>query len=480
MACEGCDLGLARAEMSVLLFVLQCAIDNAADKITGGNSGGDEESGLGEAAVSALGDDMGIRKDAEREARTTQAWRMVRLGQLLPARGVGVGGGTAGVEGRYAGGSAAPSTRVSGEASGRELLDGEMRREEMREAEELWHGQSVLHKAAYQVQKERRESRVQWQAGTMAQHKGRAEWKGAEQLRAELMLAHLGLQMAVGMLQRTQQRLVLWLEGSRESTACQHATAAATAAQRMSVVLPCTGILTPAPAIAHVQHKVGLWWARWSARLTPLLHSLHHLHSNAMPVADSHLPRLHAAFSLLSASFHRRLSSSYSASSSCQLDDMALPWAKGVALEPLVSTGKSGEMDGWRAVKVVAGVWTREYASWLNGAKRVACNGAGINGFPAASLPLCQSSSPPPSGGAFPLVAACYDALLFSLCHHPIPLCHSSPPPVHLPSASTSSSCLRFAQSPIPHPSNPQSQPAPHAAATSICPCSSAEHVPAI
>ncbi|CAI5956689.1 unnamed protein product [Closterium sp. NIES-64] len=400
MACEGCDLGWARVEMSVLLFVLQCAVDDAGDGSSGSDSGGGEESGSGEDEVIAPGVDMRMLKDAEREARISQAWGMVRLGQLLPAHGVEAGGGMAGGEA----GRTFPHAGVSGEASGRELLGGEMRREEMREAGELWHGQNVLHKAAEQVQREGRESNVRWQAGTEALQKGHAEWKGAEQLQAELMLCHLGLQMAVRMLQRAQHRLMLWLEGNTEA----HATAARTAVQRLSAALPWT--LTSAPAIAHVQHKVGLWWARWSARLTPLLRSLHHLHRNAMPAADSHLPRLHAAFSLLSTSFHRRLSSS--ASSSCQLDDMALPWAKGVALEPLSSTGRSGEMEGWRAVEVVAGVWEREYASRLNGAKRVACNGAAMSHAPiitsqghTSAVPTAPvASQQPPCPSAHPLV----------------------------------------------------------------------------
>ncbi|CAI5525016.1 unnamed protein product [Closterium sp. Naga37s-1] len=368
MACEDCDLGWAKVEMGVLLFLLQ---HYSFDGSTGGGSGVDVSSS-GEAAVSAPGDDKGMRKDVEREARISQAWRMVRLGQMLHAGGVEAGGGTAGGQAGCAGGGSVASAGVSGEVSGCELLGAEMTREEMIEAGELWHEQNVRRKAAEKAERERRESQVQWQEDMVAQEEGcETEWKGAEQLRAELMLAHLGLQVAVRMLQHAQQRLVLWLEGRTESTARWHAAAAAgTAAQRLSAALPCTGTLTRVPAIAHLQHKVALWWARWSARLTPLLGSLHYLQCNAMPAADSSLPHLHAAFSLLSASFHRRLSSS------CQLDDMALPWAKGVALEPLASTGRSGAMEGRRAVEVVAGVWEREYASRLNGAKQVACSGA--------------------------------------------------------------------------------------------------------
>ncbi|GJP39593.1 hypothetical protein CLOM_g23947 [Closterium sp. NIES-68] len=422
MACEGCDLAWGKVEMSVLLFVLGFNSDAAdADVDAGGSDAADADVDAGgsdgaDAAGSGANGERGFRvgspgecvseeaqdearsavacgsceelgraKHLDREARVSQAWRMVSKGVMLPAGCMERGGQMAGGTSR---------------ASGLRGLMGQITGEDVKEEVELWEGVEVLRKRSEQVQREWRG--LEQSEGT--EQRGRVEWwKRAEQLRVEFMLAYTGLQVSLRLLKWGQQCFIHWLEhfsaeqhGNRTCIpssphACMTTAAAAegaTPTKKASALAstaasadygtvkakpdaarlrPCT---LAAPPISLLHHKVSLWWWRWARRLAALLPSLHQLCRQSMPAADSHLPRLHTAFFLLSASFHRRI-----LSSSCQVDDMALAWVRGGELEGLSSTGRSGEMEGRKAVAAVTGAWEREFDKRLVETKRVVCDG---------------------------------------------------------------------------------------------------------
>ncbi|CAI5518321.1 unnamed protein product [Closterium sp. Naga37s-1] len=451
MECEGSDLAWAKVEMSVLLFVIELhsdaadGADNADDSaaaasVAAGGDGGISgkagcpdrrvseatDQGAGSAAMCASCVELGRAKSAEREARVSQAWMLVSRGQMLPAGRMEIGPQSAAVN--------SGESRFRGVE--RQMVVNELSKAELREVEELWEGGDVLRKGSEQVWRERRaeSSGMEQRDSRGGEQKGRVEWKGAEQLRAELMLAYTGLQESLCLLQWGQRCLLHYLEehfsaephsncprrepAAHASQPAANATAAATAS---TAALASRGVTIsaaaaaaalqacnlPAPSLSLLHHKAALWWWRWARRLASLLPALHHLHNHSMLKSDSHLPHLHALFSLLSTTFHRHILSS--SSPSCQIDDMGLAWARGEKAERLSSTGRSGKMEGKQAVKAVKGVWEKEFEKRLEDTRRVVFDG----------VQLCSSA-----------LISCSDKVTMATCKHHMST--ASEPPLSL------------------------------------------------
>ncbi|CAI7874784.1 unnamed protein product [Closterium sp. NIES-53] len=419
MECEGSDLAWAKVEMSVLLFVLELHSDAAdaahnadgSDGAAAASADGEitckagcldwhvseaTELGAGSAAVCATCVELCRAKNAEREARVSQAWMIVNRKRVLPAGRMEIGPQRA---------SASSGESRFRSMEGQRVVK-ELSEAELREVEELWEGGDVLRKGSEQVWRERRaeSSGMEQRDSTGGGLGGRLQWKGVEQLRAELMLAYTGLQESLRLLQWGQRCLLHYLEehisaephsnctgpapAAHASQPAANPTAAATAptdalasrgvtvstaAAAAAALQPCN---LPAPSLSLLHHKAALWWWRWARRLAALLPALHHLHNHSMLEADSHLPHLHALFSLLSTAFHRHILSP--SSSSCQIDDMGLAWAQGEKAERLSTTGRSGKMEGKEAVKVVKGVWEKEFEKRVADTKRVVFDGVAL------------------------------------------------------------------------------------------------------
>ncbi|CAI5459756.1 unnamed protein product [Closterium sp. Yama58-4] len=391
-ACGASDLAWARVEMSVLLLVM--AHDVAID------TDSDSDSDDAAAAAAVRGDDGdGCQAAVGAGARLSRAWMAVRQGQAVPADLVGKCTGAAGAEaGNGSGGR--------GGEGGRDGASGgiavwwtavNVGEEEREEAEEMWQGRDVLRKGREQMEREKKRG----VAGGLGVEEVGSEWKGAEQVRAEVLLACAGVQVCVRMLQCAQDHLSSWLAHfhsalsssshhvcspppTTPSTAATPASpsaspsAASTTSAARVVAAPaeeaavrqvgqetCT---PPPPPIGPLQQKAALWFYRWLSRLSSLLSALRHLH--ALPAAGPHLPRLHAAFSLLSCSFHR-----HALTSCCQVDDVSLPWVPRGDVQRVASSGASGEMEGRRAVEVVESAWEREYVTRWREAQHVARTG---------------------------------------------------------------------------------------------------------
>ncbi|CAI5959284.1 unnamed protein product [Closterium sp. NIES-64] len=492
MECEGSDLAWAKVEMSVLLFVIELHSDaaDAADAADGADNaddsaaaasvaaGGDggisgkagcpdrrvseaTDQGAGSAAMCASCVELGRAKSAEREARVSQAWMLVSRGQMLPAGRMEIGPQSAAVNSRAIGPQSAAVNSGESRFRGveRQMVVNELSKAELIEVEELWEGGDVLRKGSEQVWRERRaeSSGMEQRDSRGGEQKGRVEWKGAEQLRAELMLAYTGLQESLCLLQWGQRCLLHYLEehfsaephsncprrepAAHTSQPAANATAAATAstaaltfestqkpaANATAAATASTAALAsravtisaaaaaalqacnlPAPSLSLLHHKAALWWWRWARRLASLLPALHHLHNHSMLKSDSHLPHLHALFSLLSTTtFHRRILSS--SSPSCQIDDMGLAWARGEKAERLSSTGRSGKMEGKQAVKAVKGVWEKEFEKRLEDTRRVVFDG----------VQLCSSA-----------LISCSDKVTMATCKHH--MATASEPPLSL------------------------------------------------
>ncbi|CAI5981078.1 unnamed protein product [Closterium sp. NIES-65] len=418
-ACGASDLAWARVEMSVLLLLM--AHDIAIVTHTDTDIDSDDAAAAAAAAAAVRGDDgdtcqgaMGARvggegaavggeaarvRDVEWEACLSRAWMAVRQGQAVPAELVGKCTGAAGAEAGNGGGGRGGEGGRDGASGGIAVwwADVRVREEERGEAEDMWQGRDVLRKGREQMEREKKRGVT----GGLGMEEMVSEWKGAEQVRAEMLLASAGVQVSMRMLQCAQDHLSSWLahfhsalpssshhvcspQPATPSTAATPASpsaspTAASAASAARVVAapaeeaaarqvgqePC---MPPPPPIGPLQQKLALWFYRWLSRLSALLSALRHL--LALPAAGPHLPRLHAAVSLLSCSFHCP-----KLTSCCHVDDVSLPWVPRGDVQRVASSGASGEMERWRAVEMVESAWEREYVARWRAAQHVARTG---------------------------------------------------------------------------------------------------------
>ncbi|CAI5967113.1 unnamed protein product [Closterium sp. NIES-64] len=417
-ACGASDLAWARVEMSVLLLLMAHDIAIVTHTDTDIDS---DDAAAAAAAAAVRGDDgdtcqgaMGARvggegaavggeaarvRDVEWEACLSRAWMAVRQGQAVPAELVGKCTGAAGAEAGNGGGGRGGEGGRDGASGGIAVwwADVRVREEERGEAEDMWQGRDVLRKGREQMEREKKRGVT----GGLGMEEMVSEWKGAEQVRAEMLLASAGVQVSMRMLQCAQDHLSSWLahfhsalpssshhvcspQPATPSTAATPASpsaspTAASAASAARVVAapaeeaaarqvgqePC---MPPPPPIGPLQQKLALWFYRWLSRLSALLSALRHL--LALPAAGPHLPRLHAAVSLLSCSFHCP-----KLTSCCHVDDVSLPWVPRGDVQRVASSGASGEMERWRAVEMVESAWEREYVARWRAAQHVARTG---------------------------------------------------------------------------------------------------------